>query len=105
MKMSLKVLFVSVLGLWSVSASANNFGILAGVNLASISTNPASTGISSSTKLTFGVYYEMKLGEWFYFEPGLQYVGQGYSVTSSTSSASFDTIAVPLLGQSQVCYG
>ncbi len=105
MKMSLKVLFVSVIGFWSVSASANNLGILAGVNLSSVSTNPASTNLSSSTKLTFGVYYEMKLGDWFYFEPGLQYVGAGTGFTTTTDKLSADTIAIPLLAKAKFATG
>ncbi len=105
MKMSMKkLLFVSVIGFWSLSASANNqLGVEGGVNLSNISTGPTSSTTSSLTKLDIAAFYDWKLMDWLYFAPGIGYQGRGASASGVTASA--DWIEVPLLAKAKFATG
>jgi len=104
MKMSLKkLLLVTVIGFWSLQASANNLGVEAGLNFSSISFTPTQAGLTGGTKFTGGVYYEMKVEDWFYFQPGLRF--NGYSASASGSTASSNVLQVPLLGKAKFATG
>ena len=93
-----------------VSVNAQNFGVKAGVNLASI-TGDETDGIDSRTAFHIGVVAEFEISDKFSFQPELVYSSQGakYSISESgysyESTSKLDYLNLPLMAKYYVAEG
>jgi hypothetical protein len=94
---SLKILLLSaIIGLVSNTASAQAFGVRAGVNISTISGDYYNS--STQTGYYAGIYKEIPLVKSLLFiQPEIQYSSQGFS--SNVADYTIDYITVPVLAK------
>jgi hypothetical protein len=94
---SLKILLLSaIIGLVSNAASAQAFGVRAGVNISTISGDYYDS--STQTGYYAGIYKEIPVvKDIFFIQPEIQYSSQGFS--SDLADYTIDYITVPVLAK------
>lgn len=103
-----KLLIVIAVALFSFTATAQgvNFGVKAGVNLASINGDDAED-YSGLTSFHAGVVAEIPISDQFSFQPELVYSAQGAELSGGgdTSKYKLDYLNIPLMAKYEVTQG
>ena len=92
-------LLIGLLSLFPVSASALfKLGVQGGLNLSSVSSDTAISGLANRNGLMAGAFLELDTGSFFSIQPELNYIQKGYTYLSGTTTtvAKVDFIEIPV---------